>query len=148
MRATAGLTFFSFGLLLLVAYRSFVNQESPWDLLLLTVLGGVVGTAYQGWHRVLSKHWAVACLLAFSAAAVLGRRWRGSDDRCRSYHGTDGLAQGHQAALHASLASFDFDFIGQNRQRGYLHDRMLGELLLEIGAANKSRAELRRHQLV
>lgn len=63
--------FLSFGLLVLVAYRSFVNAESPWDLLLLVVLGGGVGTAYQGWHRVLSKHWAVASLLAAVVAAVL-----------------------------------------------------------------------------
>jgi hypothetical protein len=64
--------FLSFGLLVLVAFRSFVNHESPWDLLLLVVLGGGVGTAYQGWHRVLSKHWAVACLLAVAIAAVVG----------------------------------------------------------------------------
>lgn len=63
--------FLSFGLLVLVAYRSIVNAESPWDLLLLVVLGGGVGTAYQGWHRVLSKHWAVASLLAVVVAAAL-----------------------------------------------------------------------------
>jgi hypothetical protein len=44
--------FLSFGLLVLVAYRSFVHHESPWDLLLLVILGGGVGTAYQGRHRV------------------------------------------------------------------------------------------------
>jgi len=64
--------FLSFGLLILVAYRSFVNHENPWDLLLLTVLGGFVGTAYQGWHRVLSRHWVIAALSAVTAAAVLG----------------------------------------------------------------------------
>lgn len=63
--------FLSFGLLALVAYRSFVNHESPWDLLLLVVLGGGVGTAYQGRHRVLSRHWAVASLLAGVVAALL-----------------------------------------------------------------------------
>ncbi|MFO0808730.1 MAG: hypothetical protein U0746_08925 [Gemmataceae bacterium] len=61
----------SFGLLVLVAYRSFVNQESPWDLLLLVVLGGAVGTVYQGWHRVLSKSWAVTSLLAVVSAALV-----------------------------------------------------------------------------
>ena len=64
--------FLSFGLLVLAAYRSFMNHESPWDLLLLTILGGGVGTAYQGWHRVLSRHWVVTSLLAVAAAAVLG----------------------------------------------------------------------------
>jgi uncharacterized membrane protein YcaP (DUF421 family) len=63
--------FLSFGLLLLVAYRSFVQQESPWDLLLLVVLGGIVGTAYQGWHRVLSKHWAISSLLAIMVAVLI-----------------------------------------------------------------------------
>lgn len=63
--------FLSFGLLLVVAYRSFVHRESPWDLLALVVLGGVVGTIYQGTHRVLSRHWAMAALLAFLAAGAL-----------------------------------------------------------------------------
>jgi hypothetical protein len=64
--------FLSFGILVLVAYRSFVNQEQPWDLLWLTILGGGVGTAYQGWHRVLSRQWLVAVVCAVGAAAVLG----------------------------------------------------------------------------
>jgi hypothetical protein len=63
--------FLSFGLLALVGYRSFVHHESPWDLLLLVVLGGGVGTAYQSFHRVFSKHWARASLLAVVVAAVL-----------------------------------------------------------------------------
>lgn len=63
--------FLSFGILILVAYRSFVNHESPWDLLLLVVLGGGVGTIYQGSHRVLTKHWAAASLLAIVVAAIL-----------------------------------------------------------------------------
>jgi hypothetical protein len=63
--------FLSFGLLVLVAFRSFVNHESSWDLLLLVVLGGAVGTAYQGWHRVLSKHWAIASVMAVVGAAIL-----------------------------------------------------------------------------
>ena len=63
--------FLSFGLLVLVGYRSFVNHESSWDLLVLVVLGGGVGTAYQGWHRVLSKHWAIASVLAVVIAAAL-----------------------------------------------------------------------------
>jgi hypothetical protein len=63
--------FLSFGLLALVAYRSLVRDESPWDLLLLVVLGGGVGTAYQSSHRVLSKRWAVASLIAVLLAAAL-----------------------------------------------------------------------------
>src|SRR4051812_42008920 len=61
----------SFGLLVVVAYRSLVHRESAWDLLALVVLGGVVGTAYQATHRVLSKYWAVASLAAVLLAAAL-----------------------------------------------------------------------------
>jgi tryptophan-rich sensory protein len=63
--------FLSFGLLAVVAYRSFARHESPWDLLALVILGGGVGTAYQGFHRVLSRPWAVASLLAVGVAAAL-----------------------------------------------------------------------------
>jgi hypothetical protein len=61
----------SYGLLALVAYRSFVHHESPWDLLALVVLGGVLSTAYQGFYGVLSRQWAAACLLTVVAAGVL-----------------------------------------------------------------------------
>jgi hypothetical protein len=61
----------SFGLLVLVAYRAFVHHQSSWDLLALVVLGGGVGTAYQGAHRVLSKGWVVAALVAILLAALL-----------------------------------------------------------------------------
>jgi hypothetical protein len=61
----------SFGLLILTAYRSFVYHESPWDLLMLVIIGGGVGTAYQGFHRVLSKSWAVGVVLAVVVAAAL-----------------------------------------------------------------------------
>jgi hypothetical protein len=64
--------FLSFGLLILVAYRSFVNHENSWDLLMLTILGGGVGTAYQGLHRALTRQWAVTALLAVVVAAGLG----------------------------------------------------------------------------
>ena len=63
--------FLSFGLLVLVAYRSFVHHESSWDLLALVVLGGGVGTAYQSFHRVLSARWAIASFLAVLIAAAL-----------------------------------------------------------------------------
>ncbi len=63
--------FLSFGLLILVAVRSLMNRENPWDMLLLVILGGAVGTACQSWHRVLSRHWVVASLLAIVVAAAL-----------------------------------------------------------------------------
>jgi hypothetical protein len=63
--------FLSFGLLALVAYRSFVHHESPWDLMALVVLGGVLSAAYQGLHKVLTAQWAVTCLLTIVAAGAL-----------------------------------------------------------------------------
>jgi hypothetical protein len=63
--------FLSFGLLALVAYRSFMHHESPWDLMTLVVLGGVLSAAYQGFHKVLTARWAATCLLTVVAAGAL-----------------------------------------------------------------------------
>lgn len=61
----------SFGLLVIVAYRSLVHHEAPWDLLLLVVLGGGIGTAYQGSHHVLSKRWTIGVVAAVIIATIL-----------------------------------------------------------------------------
>src|SRR5881275_1494500 len=61
----------SFGLLALVAYRSFEFRESSCDLLGLVVAGGLLSTAYQGFHGVLSRQWAAACLSTVAVAGVL-----------------------------------------------------------------------------
>lgn len=61
----------SFGLLLLVAYRSFTLGEANWDLLGLVILGGLVSTLYQGLHRVLAPRWAVVAGVTMLAAAVV-----------------------------------------------------------------------------
>jgi len=67
--------FLSFGLLMLVAYRSLVRNEQPWDLFVLVILGGGVNAAYQATHRVLGRRWVVVtakvALLAAGVAAVL-----------------------------------------------------------------------------
>lgn len=63
--------FLSFGLLAVVAVRSLVYAEAPWDLLLLAILGGGIGTAYQGRFRVLSRHWMIATVLAVGVALGL-----------------------------------------------------------------------------
>jgi hypothetical protein len=63
--------FLSFGLLGLVAYRSFVHRESPWDLMALVVLGGFLTAAYQRFHKVLTAQWAATCLLTIVAAGAL-----------------------------------------------------------------------------
>lgn len=60
--------FISFGLLGLAAYRSLVWRESPWDLLLLVVLGGGVPAAYQGYHQMATSRW----VLTMFAATLVG----------------------------------------------------------------------------
>ncbi len=65
----------SYGLLILVAYRSFVEGRASWDLLALVVIGGVVGSAYRLWHRAFTRETAlvagVTILLALVVGAVL-----------------------------------------------------------------------------
>ena len=63
--------FVSFGLLLLVAYRSFAREEAPWDLLALVILGGLISSAYQGLHKVLNKRWALVTAATMLIAAIL-----------------------------------------------------------------------------
>jgi hypothetical protein len=61
----------SFGLLVSVAYRSFVRDETSWDLLGLVVLGGLVATLYQGSARVLGRRWTALTVAAVTVAVVL-----------------------------------------------------------------------------
>lgn len=61
----------SFGLLAIVAYRSFVGGEASWDLLGLVVLGGLVGTGYRMQQRVLSRRWVLVGGLTVAVALVL-----------------------------------------------------------------------------
>lgn len=61
----------SFGLLALVAYRSFVHGEASWDLLGLVLLGGLIGTAYRAQQRAFSGRWAMAVGLSAGLALVL-----------------------------------------------------------------------------
>jgi hypothetical protein len=59
----------SYGLLLIVAYRSFVRGEAAWDLLALVVIGGIVGFACRVRYGVLSGRWT-AMLVATAGIAV------------------------------------------------------------------------------
>jgi hypothetical protein len=61
----------SFGLLGLVAYRSFFWRESPWDLLALVVLGGGVSAAYQGYYGVLTVRRGVLMAVGAVVAALV-----------------------------------------------------------------------------
>jgi hypothetical protein len=70
----------SFGLLAIVAYRSFVDHEASWDLLGLVLLGGLIGTVYRAGQRAVSRRWAlvlagtVAVALVVAAITVLTAR--------------------------------------------------------------------------
>lgn len=66
-----GYLLLSFGLLVVVACRSFIWRQSSWDLLALVVLGGVVTTLYQWTHSVLSRHWVIVTVVAVLLAAVV-----------------------------------------------------------------------------
>jgi hypothetical protein len=59
----------SFGILAAVAYRSFALDEAAWDLLFLVVVAGATGTAYQAFHRTLTRPWLVTVILTAAIAA-------------------------------------------------------------------------------
>ena len=65
----------SYGLLVSVAYRSFVNGDAAWDLIGLVVLGGIVGLAFRVRQGVLSRRWtlllAATIAIAFVVAGLL-----------------------------------------------------------------------------
>jgi hypothetical protein len=61
----------SFGLLAIVAYRSFANGEASWDLLGLVVVGGLVGTAYRIQKRAVSRRWGLLLVLTVAVGLAL-----------------------------------------------------------------------------
>jgi hypothetical protein len=61
----------SFGLLVIVAVRSFVLGESNWDLMGLVILGGGVNAIYQGSRQVLTRRWVMTTVVTFVVAALL-----------------------------------------------------------------------------
>ncbi len=71
----------SFGLLGIVAWRSFVNDETPWDLLALVVTAGAAGTFYRLGRRAVSGRWLLVVLstvgIALLVAAAIGLGLRG-----------------------------------------------------------------------
>jgi hypothetical protein len=61
----------SFGLLILVAYRSFVRNDAAWDLLGLIVLGGLVNAGYQGSRQTLHRRWIAVTAVTMVVAALV-----------------------------------------------------------------------------
>jgi Family of unknown function (DUF6442) len=62
---------FAYGLLIIVAYRSFVANEAAWDLLALVVIGGAVASVYQWTHDVLTKRTAMTIILGMALATLM-----------------------------------------------------------------------------
>ncbi len=61
----------TYGILVIVAYRAFVHNESSWDLMGLVVLGGVFNVAYRSFGRVLRRRWFAMAGVAIVTAGVL-----------------------------------------------------------------------------
>lgn len=59
----------SYGVLLIVAYRGLVAQESNWDLMALVIAGSLAATLYQAGHHILSRRTLVAGALIMAASA-------------------------------------------------------------------------------
>jgi hypothetical protein len=62
----------SYGLLAIVAWRSFVDRQASWELLALVVLGGLAGAAYRLRARVLTRESLIVIGITIAAAAVVG----------------------------------------------------------------------------
>lgn len=61
----------SYGLLLIAAWRSFVDREPSWELLALVIAGGAVSFGYRLWHRALSRPAIVVAGMTVIAAVVV-----------------------------------------------------------------------------
>jgi hypothetical protein len=62
----------SYGLLLVVAYRSLVERQASWDLLALVLLGGIVSVGYRMTRRALSRNALVLIGLTTAICVVVG----------------------------------------------------------------------------
>jgi uncharacterized membrane protein HdeD (DUF308 family) len=62
----------SYGLLLVVAYRSFAGQQPSWDLLALVFIGGLAGAAYRLWHRAMTRQAALLIGVTVLVALAVG----------------------------------------------------------------------------
>ena len=61
----------SYGLLLIVAYRSFLTGEAAWDLIGLVILGGIVGLADRARHGMALGRWTLTLLVTMGIAAMV-----------------------------------------------------------------------------
>jgi hypothetical protein len=61
----------SYGLLLVVAWRSFVDGRPAFELLALVVLSGAVGAAYRARHRAFTRDSAIVLGVTVLGALVV-----------------------------------------------------------------------------
>jgi hypothetical protein len=61
----------SYGLLLVVAWHSFVDGTARFELLALVVLSGAVGAAYRARHRAFTRESAIVLGVAVLGALVV-----------------------------------------------------------------------------
>ena len=61
----------AYGLLVIVAYRSYIANETAWDLLALVVVGGLVASVYQWTQKSLTTRSAVTAAAGIVLAALL-----------------------------------------------------------------------------
>lgn len=66
-----GYKFVCFALLFDVAYRSFKNGETSWDLMAIVILSGVLTTAYQFRNKILNRGLARNFILAVTVASIV-----------------------------------------------------------------------------
>lgn len=62
--------FLSFGLLAIVAFRSFALHQSSWDLLAIVVLSGVVATAFRRRQHAFTGGAAKSAMLAIIGGVI------------------------------------------------------------------------------
>jgi hypothetical protein len=61
----------SYGLLVIVAYRSLIWRQSSWDLLGLVILAGAVPLVQQARQHVLSERWARLSIIGIVLSGLL-----------------------------------------------------------------------------
>ena len=61
----------AFGLLLDIIYRSFMFNESPWDLFAIIIISGFTMTAYQYKQKILGKNWLKTITLTIVIAIII-----------------------------------------------------------------------------
>jgi hypothetical protein len=62
----------SYGLLLVVTYRSLVERQASWDLLGLVVLGGIVSMGYRMTRHALNRNALLVVGLTIAVCIVVG----------------------------------------------------------------------------